>query len=76
MLPSRAMDSQSLRPLILVVIVGSMIIAVGTAVLFVVFRKFGEPKAGGTSHKTLIAALLAFIFLCCLGLLTLAYSDR
>jgi cbb3-type cytochrome oxidase subunit 3 len=70
------MDPQSLRALIIVVIVGSMIVAIGTAGLFLVFRKYGEPQAGGGSHKTLIAALLAFIFLCCLGLVTLAYSDR
>jgi hypothetical protein len=70
------MDSQSLRALIIVLIVGSMIVAIGTTGLFLVFRRYGEQQAGGRSHKTLIAALLAFIFLCCLGLLTLAYSDR
>lgn len=70
------MDSQSLRTLVIVMIVGSMIIAIGTTVLFIVFRKFGEAKAGETSHKQIFIALLAFIFLCCLGLLALAYSDR
>ncbi|HEX6642387.1 MAG TPA: hypothetical protein VF215_14805 [Thermoanaerobaculia bacterium] len=70
------MDPQSLRVLIIVVIVGSMIVAIGTTGLFLVFRRFGEPQAGGRSHTTLIAALVAFIFLCCLGLVLLAYSDR
>ena len=70
------MDPQSQRALILVLLGGSIVIAIGTVTLFIVFRKFGEANAGGRSHKTLIAALLAFIFLCCLGLLALAYSDR
>jgi hypothetical protein len=70
------MDPQSQRTLIVVLVVGSIIMAIGTVALFVVFRRFGEANAGGTSHKALIAALLAFIFLCCLGLLAVAYSDR
>jgi len=41
--------------------------------LYLVFRTFGSANAGGTSHKTLAAAVLAFIFLCCLGLMWLAY---
>ena len=41
--------------------------------LYLVFRTYGSAKAGGTSHKTLIAALLGFIFLCCLALMWLAY---
>ena len=41
--------------------------------LYLVFRAYGGAKAGGTSHKTLIAALLGFIFLCCLALMWLAY---
>jgi hypothetical protein len=70
------MDPQSQRALIVVLIVGSIIIAIGTTALFVVFRTYGGAKSGGTSHKTLIFALFGFIFLCCLGLLVLSYSDH
>ena len=48
-----------------------MTIAVGA--LYIVFRMFGGKKAGGTSQNVLIAALLAFIFLCCAALMWLAY---
>lgn len=70
------MDPQSQRALIVVLVVGSVVMAIGTVTLFVVFRRFGETKAGGASHKTLIAALIAFIFLCCLGLLALSYASN
>jgi hypothetical protein len=70
------MDPQSQRALILVLVVGSIVMAIGTVTLFVIFRTFGEAKAGGNSHKALIAALIVFIFLCCLGLLALSYSGN
>ncbi len=70
------MDPQSQRALILVLVVGSVIMAIGTLTLFVIFRTFGEKKAGGTSHQTLIAVLIGFIFLCCLGLFALSYSGQ
>jgi hypothetical protein len=67
------MDS-NYRALILVLVVGTLVMGIGATTLFIVFRRFGEAKAGGASHKTLIGALIAFIFLCCLGLLALSYS--
>lgn len=70
------MDPQSQRALILVLVVGSIIMAIGTITLVVIFRKYGEANAGGASHKTLIAALIAFVFLCCLGLFALSYSGQ
>lgn len=70
------MDPQSQRALIVVLIVGSIIVAIGTLTLFVIFRTFGEKKAGGKTHQTLIAVLIAFIFLCCLGLFALSYSGQ
>jgi len=70
------MDPQSQRALILVLIAGSIIMAIGTLTLFVIFRAYGEKKAGGTSHNTLIAVLIAFILLCCLGLFALSYSGQ
>jgi hypothetical protein len=70
------MDPQSQRALILVLIGGSTIVGIGTLTLFVIFRAYGEAKAGGTSHNTLIAALIVFLFLCCMGLLWLSYSGQ
>jgi hypothetical protein len=68
------LDPQSQRALILVLIAGSIIVTIGTVTLFVIFRTYGEKKAGGTSHNVLIAVLIAFVFLCCLGLFALSYS--
>jgi len=70
------MDPQYQRALILVLIIGSIVVAIGTLILFFIFRAYGEAKAGGTSHNTLIAALIVFIFLCCLGLLRLSYLGQ
>lgn len=70
------MDPQSQRALIIVLIAGSIIMAIGTVTLYVIFRTYGEAKAGGRSHKKLIAALIVFIFLCCLGLFALSYSGQ
>jgi hypothetical protein len=47
--------------------------AIGTITLVAIFRAYGQAKAGGSSHKKLIAALVAFIFLCCVGLFALSY---
>ena len=70
------MDPQSQRALIIVLVVGSIIVAIGTLTLFVIFRTYGEKKAGGTSHNILIALLITFIFLCCLGLFALSYVGQ
>jgi hypothetical protein len=67
------MEPQLQRVLILVVVIGSIIMAIGTVTLVIIFRRYGDAKAGGASHKKLIAALIAFIFLCCLGLFALSY---
>lgn len=56
-------------------VAGSIVMAIGTVTLAIVFRTYGGAKAGGASHKKLIAALVTFIFLCCLGLFALSYSE-
>jgi hypothetical protein len=57
-----------------VLVAGSLVTGVGTFVLFLVFRRFGTETAGGAAHGGLIAALVGFVFLCCLALLVLSYS--
>jgi hypothetical protein len=70
------MDPESQRVLLIVLVAGLAVIGIGTVALFFVFRAFGAAKPWGTWHKGLMAALIAFIFLCCLGLLFLARSDH
>jgi hypothetical protein len=70
------MDPESQRVLLIVLAAGLAVIGISTLVLFFVFRAFGTAKPWGTAHKGLMVALLAFIFLCCLGLLFLARSDH
>ncbi|HYC59710.1 MAG TPA: hypothetical protein VEK79_09105 [Thermoanaerobaculia bacterium] len=67
------MDPESQRALIVVLVGGTLVMAIAAGGLYLVFRTYGSEKAGGTSHKTLIAAVLSFILLCCLGLMWLAY---
>jgi hypothetical protein len=70
------MDPESQRALLVVLAVGFAVIGIGTLILFFIFRAFGGAKAGGTTHKALMVALIAFIFLCCLGLVILARSGN
>jgi hypothetical protein len=67
------MDPESQRALIVVLVVGSIVFAIGTITLIVVFRRFGNANAGGRSHKRLMASLIGFIFLCCLAMFALSY---
>lgn len=70
------MDPEFLRPLSFVLIAGGVVFAVGTIALVFVFRQFGGRTPGSSTHFALIAALLGFVFLCCLGLLALSYANR
>jgi len=66
-------DPESQRALIIVLVVGSIIAAIGTVTLVVIFRQFGEKRAGSSSHIGLMAALLAFVFAVCAALFLLSY---
>ena len=66
------MDPEFQRALIVVLIVGSIIMGIGAAALFFIFRGFGGKKAGSSSHIGLVAGLVAFILVCCLLLFALA----
>lgn len=70
------MDPEFLRPLFFVLIAGGAVCVIGTVVLIVIFRQFGGPRPGSSSHFGLIAALVGFVFLCCLGLFALSYANR
>ncbi|HYK02386.1 MAG TPA: hypothetical protein VE974_11570 [Thermoanaerobaculia bacterium] len=67
------MDPESQKALIVVLVVGSIIAAIGTVTLVFIFRQFGEKKAGSSSHLGLMAALLIFIFAVCGALFLLSY---
>jgi hypothetical protein len=66
-------DPESQRALIIVLIVGSIIGGIGTVTLVVIFRQFGEKRAGSSSHIGLMAALIAFVFAVCGALFLLSY---
>lgn len=67
------MDAEFQRALAIVLIAGSVIMGAGAFALFYAFRAFGSAKAGRPAHLALIAGLIMFVFLCCLGLLALSY---
>lgn len=68
------MDPEFRRALIIVLIVGSIIGAIGYVVLYFIFRAFGNKGAGNSSHIGLMAGLLAFVFAVCLALFALSYA--
>jgi len=63
------------RALITVLVAGSIIIGIGATAVVLTLRGFGK-KAGSTKHVLLIVGMIAFIFLCCLGLFLLSYFER
>lgn len=70
------MDPEFQRAITIVLIGGGAVTAIATFVLFLVFRSFGGARAGTASHGAMIALLIGFVFVCCLGLLAISYSGR
>lgn len=63
------MDPEFQRALTVVLLAGTIVFAIGTTVLVFAFRSFGSrPRMG------LIAALVAFVFVCCALLFALSYA--
>lgn len=67
------MTDPELRALIITLVLGTVIAGAGVGALVIIFRRFGEAKAGGSSHMKLLGALIAFVFAACGLLLFLAY---
>jgi energy-converting hydrogenase Eha subunit A len=63
------------RALITVLIVGTVVIAIGATAVVLMLRGFGK-KPGSASHAAIVAGLIGFIFLCCAALFALSYFDR
>jgi hypothetical protein len=61
--------------MVIILVAGSLVVGIGAVTLFFFFRRFGQPKAGGASHAGLLAALLGFIFLCCVAMFFLSYFE-
>lgn len=59
------------RALIIVLLGGSAVVAIGTGVLYLAFRRVGR-----RSHFVLMGALVAFLFVCCAALFALAFAGR
>ncbi len=62
------MTDAEFRMLMITLVAGLGIAAVGTLLLFLAFRAFGSQKKGSIKHILLGAAALAFILVCCLAL--------
>ncbi|MDQ3282265.1 MAG: hypothetical protein M3Q69_12725 [Acidobacteriota bacterium] len=67
------MDPEFQRALGSVLLIGTIIGAIATTTLIVIFRQFGGRKAGTSQHIALIFGLIAFLVLCCILLLVLSY---
>jgi hypothetical protein len=66
-------DPEFQRVLTIVLVAGAIIFGGGAVILFLVFRRFEGPTAGGQSHMALIAGLVAFLLLACLLLFVASY---
>jgi len=62
-------DPEFQHAMLIVLGVGTAVMAIATTALFLLFRRFG-----GKSHPALLAALLVFIFVCCLALFLVAHE--
>jgi multisubunit Na+/H+ antiporter MnhB subunit len=58
--------------LVSVLVGGGAVVLIATAVLYLVFRKFSGKQAGSQRHFAIMAALVAFLFLCCFVLYVLS----
>jgi uncharacterized membrane protein len=70
------MDPEFQRILIVVLIAGTVVFGAGATVLYFVFRAFGGKQPGSSSHFGLIAALVGFVFACCVLLFLLSYAGH
>ena len=68
------MDPEFQKVLTVVLVAGALIFGIGASTLFVVFKRFEGPKAGGDTHMALIGGLVAFLLLMCGLLFALSYS--
>jgi hypothetical protein len=64
-------DPEFQRVLTVVLVAGTLVMGISTLVLFLAFR---AAQKGKSMHMGLIAALVGFVFLCCLALFALSYA--
>ena len=56
--------SEFLRAMIIVMVIGLAVVAIGATILLLAFRTYGEERTGA-KRLGLVAGLLAFVFICC-----------
>lgn len=59
------MESEFARAIIPVMVIGLLIVAAGTVILFLSFRAMGDGKLAERRHIRVSIALIVFLFLCC-----------
>ena len=57
------------RTLLSVLVIGALIAAVAVTALYIAFRSFGRKSSIG-----ILAALIGFIFVCCVALLLISHE--
>jgi xanthine/uracil permease len=63
------------RALITVLVVGTIVIVIGTTAVVLMLRSFGK-KPDGARHVAIVVGLIGFILLCCAVLFALAYLEN
>ena len=68
------MDPEFSRLIIPTLSIGLVIAGIGVSILVLAFRAFGTADSGKKRHLKLMAALLAFVFMCCIGLFIASFQ--
>jgi predicted cobalt transporter CbtA len=66
-------DPEFQRALTIVLIAGTVVMGIGTVVLFLAFRAAQKERS---MHMGLIAGLVGFVFVCCAILFALSYAAQ
>jgi xanthine/uracil permease len=66
-------EQEFARMIVPVLVIGTVIAAIGVTILILAFRAFGTADAGKTRHLKLLAALIVFVLVCCIGLFIVSF---
>jgi hypothetical protein len=67
-------DAEFSRLIVPVLVIGIIISGIGVTILVLAFRAFGTADSGKKGHIKLMAALLAFVLACCIGLFIASFQ--
>ena len=67
------MEEEFIRPLVIIMGVGFAIAAIGSTLVFLAFRTYGDPGSTDRRKGLVLGALIAFVALCCVTMLLFSF---